>query len=82
MPDIYLYEGTDVLKNLLGIKERKLLEEAEAGYVTFRLKEIAMKPLPGEYDFAHLLEMHRYIFQDMYEWAGQQRKLNIYNTKT
>ena len=31
MPDIYLYEGTDVLKNLLGIKERKLLEEAEVG---------------------------------------------------
>lgn len=78
MPDIYLYEGTDVLKNLLGIKERKLLEEAEAGYVTYRLKEIAMKPLPGEYDYSHLLEMHRYIFQDMYEWAGQQRKLNIY----
>ena len=22
--------------------------------------------------------MHQYIFQDMYEWAGQQRKLNIY----
>ena len=78
MPDIYLYEGTDVLKNLLGIKERKLLEEAEAGYVTFRLKEIAMKPLPGEYDYPHLLEMHQYIFQDMYEWAGQQRKQNIY----
>ncbi|MBO4266005.1 MAG: Fic family protein, partial [Lachnospiraceae bacterium] len=27
---------------------------------------------------AHLLEMHKYIFQDIYEWAGQQRKLNIY----
>jgi len=22
--------------------------------------------------------MHKYIFQDLYEWAGQQRKLNIY----
>ena len=63
MPDIYLYEGTDVFKNLLWIKERKLLEEAEAGYVTFRLKEIAMNPLPGAYDYLHLLEMHRYIFQ-------------------
>lgn len=50
MPDIYLYEGTDVFKNLLWIKERKLLEEAEAGYVTFRLKEIAMNPLLGAYD--------------------------------
>ena len=22
--------------------------------------------------------MHKYIFQDLYEWAGQQRKMNIY----
>ena len=22
--------------------------------------------------------MHQYLFQDIYEWAGQQRKLNIY----
>ncbi len=78
MPDIYLYEGTDVLKNLLGIRDRKLLDEAEADYVTYRLKEIAINPLPGEYDYIHLLQMHKYIFQDMYEWAGQQRKLNIY----
>ena len=78
MHDIYLYEGTDVLKNLLDIHDREKLEEAEAGYVAFRLKEVAGNPLPGEYDYSHLLEMHQYIFQDMYEWAGQQRKLNIY----
>ena len=70
MPDPYLYEGTDVLKNLLNIKDKKLLEEAEAGYVTYRLKEIALNPLPGNYDYYHLLDMHKYIFQDMYEWAG------------
>ena len=78
MHDIYLYEGTDVLKNLLGIKDRKLLEEAEADYVTYRLKEVALKPLQGHYDYTHLLQMHKYIFQDIYKWAGQQRKLNIY----
>ena len=78
MPDFYLYDGTDVLKNLLGIKDRKLLEEAEAGYVSYRLKEIALNPIDGDYDYSHLLRMHKYIFQDMYDWAGQQRKLNIY----
>ena len=78
MHDIYLYEGTDVLKNLLNIKDRELLDEAEADYVTYRLKEIAINPLPGKYDYAHLLQMHKYIFQDIYEWAGRQRKLNIY----
>ena len=78
MRDIYLYEDCDVLKNLLNIRDKKLLDEAEADYVTYRLKEIAKKPLPGNYDYTHLLQMHQYIFQDMFEWAGQQRKLNIY----
>ncbi len=55
MRDIYLYEGTDVLKNLLNIRDRKLLDEAEADYVTYRLKEIAMDPLPEDYDYMHLL---------------------------
>lgn len=33
MRDIYLYEGTDVLKNLLNIRDRKILDEAEADYL-------------------------------------------------
>ena len=78
MRDIYLYEDCDTLKNLLNLKDKEMLDEAEADYVTFRLKEIAMNPLLGRYDYRHLLEMHKFIFQDIYEWAGQQRKLNIY----
>ena len=78
MRDIYLYEDCGVLKNLLNIKDKKLLEDAEADYVTYRLKEIAIDPLPGAYDYEHLLKVHKYIFQDIYEWSGQSRELNIY----
>jgi cell filamentation protein len=78
MRDIYLYDDCNVLKNLLGIKEQSQLDDAEADYITFRLKELSTNPLKGNYDYHHLLEMHKYIFQDLYEWAGQQRKLNIY----
>ncbi len=78
MRDVYLYEDCGVLKNLLHIKDKTLLDEAEADYVTYRLKEIAINPLPGAYDYEHLLRMHKYIFQDIYEWAGQPRVLNIY----
>ncbi|MBD5521951.1 MAG: hypothetical protein HDR03_12160 [Lachnospiraceae bacterium] len=78
MQDIYLYEDCSVLKNLLDIKDKTLLDDAEADYVTYRLKEIAINPLPGEYDYEHLLKVHKYIFQDIYEWAGQPRLLNIY----
>ncbi len=78
MRDIYLYENSDVLKNLLDIRDRQLLNDAESDFLSFRLREIAATHLPGEYDYRHLLCMHQYLFQDLYEWAGQQRKQNIY----
>ena len=78
MRDIYLYEDCPVLINKLAIKKQEELEAAEADYVTYRLKNLAMNPLPGKYDYDNFLEMHYYIFQDIYDWAGQQRKLNIY----
>ena len=78
MKDFYLYEGSTVLKNLLNIRNEADLENAEADYVSYRLKDIAKNPLKGHYDFNHLLQMHWFIFQDLYKWAGQQRKLNIF----
>ena len=78
MKDIYLYEDGQVLINKLGIRNQQELDDAEADYVTYRLKNLALHPLKGSYNYEHFLQMHYYIFQDIYEWAGQQRKLNIY----
>ena len=78
MKDIYVYDNSNVLKNKLGIQDESLFKDAEADYVSFRLKAVAKTPLAGNYDFAHLLRMHYYIFQDLFEWAGQPRVLNIY----
>lgn len=77
MSDPYLYENSEVLINLLGIKNEKALKDAEADYVSLQLKLLVKKPLPGEYDIDHLYAMHKYLFQDIYEWAGMQRKINI-----
>lgn len=77
MRDIYLYDDCPVLINKLGIKEQKRLDDAEADYVSYRLRELAIHPLTGDYSYQHLLQMHFTIFQDLYEWAGTQRKLNI-----
>lgn len=78
MRDPYLYEDTNVLKNKLDIREQQLLDAAEADYVVYRLRELAMNPLKGEYDLNHLLDMHRFTFQDIYEWAGKPRIISIY----
>ncbi len=78
MRDPYLYSDRDVLKNKLGITELELLEQAEADYVVFRMKEIALEPLQGDYHTEHFFRMHEYIFQDLYEWAGKPRTISIY----
>lgn len=77
MASLYLYDNSDVLINLLDIRDAKKLKEAEANYVSLRLKELAKNPLLGDYDINHFYAMHKYIFQDLYEWAGIQRKINI-----
>ncbi|MCI8372070.1 MAG: hypothetical protein HFI75_06700 [Lachnospiraceae bacterium] len=77
MLDPYVYPGTDILKNILGLQDRKMLDDAEADYVSLRLRELAENPLEGGYDFAHIARMHQYIFQDIYEWAGEIRTINI-----
>ncbi len=77
MLDPYVYPGTNILKNVLGIQDRQMLDDAEADYVSLRLRELAENPLEGDYDVEHLTKMHKYIFQDIYEWAGKICTINI-----
>lgn len=78
MRDPYLYPDTEVLKNLLGIMDSKKLQDAESDYVTLRLSEIAEDDRRAEgFDFPALCRMHYRIFQDIYEWAGKPRIVNI-----
>lgn len=77
MTDPYVYPGTDTLKNILGIQNKNLLDDAEANYVSLRLRELAEHPLSGDYGVSHFAKMHKYIFQDIYGWAGEFRTINI-----
>jgi cell filamentation protein len=75
--DPYLYPGTSVLKNLRGLTDPKQLARLEARRTQQRLAELIDNPLSGGFDVAHLKAVHRYIFQDVYAWAGQFRTVNI-----
>lgn len=77
MLDPYVYPGTGILKNTLDIHDWQALGDAEADYVSLRLRELAENPLWGDYDFRHLCAMHQYIFQDIYAWAGEIRTINM-----
>lgn len=69
----YTDPATGVLRNRLGIQNAAELEVAEAGLVAIRMTQLRASPLAGAYDFQHLLAVHRRLFADLYDWAGQAR---------
>jgi cell filamentation protein len=80
--DHYVDPESGVLKNLLQISDQVLLDTAEADFVAARSRELALKPLPGKFDLSHLQAIHKRLFGDVYEWAGQLRDVNISKNDT
>ena len=75
--DPYTYPGTDVLRNILDIRDPQQLAAFEANATATRLIELDASPMAGRSDVAHLKRIHWYIFQDVYRWAGEFRSVNI-----
>lgn len=73
----YCYPGSRVLKNKLNLQNDDDLENAEREIVYLRTLELAKAPIPGKFNFAHLKAIHKYLFGDIYEWAGKTRNVNI-----
>lgn len=73
----YYYDGTTVLKNNLGIKDKKLLFSTERKLTSLRMSELHENPIKGKFDFDYLKEIHYRLFQDLYPWAGQIRRSEI-----
>jgi len=42
-----------------------------------RIEELREKPIAGKFDLEHLKAIHAHVFQDVYEWAGKTRTVNI-----
>lgn len=75
MNDPYSYPGTDTLRNRLGITDDKTLTEAERRLTQARGAEAARLTFPATADGYRAL--HKHLFQDLYDWAGQDRTVNI-----
>ncbi|RAX55595.1 cell filamentation protein Fic, partial [Helicobacter monodelphidis] len=35
--------------------------------------ELNANPIQGNFDYQHLKDIHKYIFQDIFTWAGKDR---------
>lgn len=78
--DDYFIPGTSVLRNKFtapgkpyGESDPAKLRALEEGASAIRLAELAAHPIEGHFDYDHMKAIHGYIFQDVYEWAGQER---------
>lgn len=65
-----------VLHNLANIDNEKVLSVFESLKVAKRLEELYKNAIRIQ-DSSSILKIHQYLFQDVYEWAGQTRTVNI-----
>jgi cell filamentation protein len=72
----YTDPKTGVLRNKGDISNREMLIVYESGFSAMRTKELEEKPVTIE-GAKSLLTIHHHLFQDVYEWAGQLRTVEI-----
>src|SRR5690554_6262258 len=72
----YTDPNTGLLRNLLGITDREVLLFVESAVVTKRLHELYETPIKIK-GIDSLFEIHKHLFQDIYDWAGKKRKVEI-----
>ena len=72
--DPYTYSGTAILRNKFNIRDSSVLSKVERRITEAKLVLLQTRQLPrGHYDLKHLQAMHKYLFGDIYDWAGEIR---------
>ena len=73
----YCYPNSYVLRNKLNITNQAELEEAERAITSLKMSQAVSMGISGDFDFEHLKAIHKFLFEDIYEWAGKVRNVNI-----
>lgn len=73
----YCYPHSNVIRNKLGIEDAGKLHIAEREITSLRIANAKVNVIKGNFDLTHLKKIHKYIFGDIYAWAGEIRWVNI-----
>lgn len=79
---IYCYPDSNVLKNKLNIRDLRELKDVEEKFVAIKQLVLLQKPIPGRFTINHLLRIHRFLFEDVYPFAGHIRREQISKGET
>lgn len=75
--DPYIDPSMGILRNLVGADTRDALSAAEGDLVFARLVQLTERPPAGTGDLVELQAIHRQLFQDVFEWAGELRTVDM-----
>ncbi|MBE7067370.1 MAG: hypothetical protein E7385_07460 [Ruminococcaceae bacterium] len=76
MRDPYLYEDVDVLKNRANIKNKEILKQVEADITNLTMSAIYEQTYE-KFDINTLCDIHRTVFGQIYDWAGEFRTIQM-----
>lgn len=71
------YEGTSCLINKLNIRDEEKLNFVESQITIHKTAELANIENFGNFDFLHYKAIHKYLFNELYDWAGEIRTVNM-----
>lgn len=74
--DLYLYDDCKVLKNKFDIKDEKKLDEVESALASTNMMALYDSGF-SDFSTEGVCKLHKALFGDVYDWAGQYRIINI-----
>lgn len=74
---LYCYPDSDVLKNKLNIRGRDELKQAEEEITVLKQYMLIESPIKGRFTKTQLMNIHRFLFEDIYPFAGHIRREQI-----
>jgi cell filamentation protein len=71
------YENTTCLVNKFDIRDEEQLKQAEADITFAKATLLESNPISDKFDLEHYMAIHKFLFEDIYDWAGKFRTVNI-----
>ena len=71
------YEGTTCLINKLDIRDQKQLDILESHITLAKISILQQTTINCNFDFEHYKAIHKFIFEDLYDWAGMPRTVDL-----
>lgn len=71
------FADNNPLKNKLGISDPRLLHEAEETIVANKTTDLFIETPPKNFDLNYLKHIHKVLFEDIYDFAGHIRTVDI-----